>query len=82
MAILADVRIAVLLLQVAKPDFFLKMTPMFDAGDNVGMVRKPRRTHMLFITLNKSSLTCSGQCDRLPVLPCASIAALSVSIRF
>ncbi len=51
MAILADVRIAVLLLQVAKPDFFLKMTPMFDAGDNVGMVRKPRRTHMLFITL-------------------------------
>jgi hypothetical protein len=25
-------------LQVCKPDFFLKMTPMFDAGDNVGMV--------------------------------------------
>lgn len=51
MATLADIRIAVLLLQVAKPDFFLKMTPMFDAGDNVGMVRKSRRTHMLCITV-------------------------------
>lgn len=28
--------------QVAKPDFFLKTTPMFDAGDNVGMVLTPQ----------------------------------------
>ena len=27
---------------MAKPDFFLKTTPMFDAGDNVGMVLTPQ----------------------------------------
>jgi endoglucanase len=29
-------------MQVANPDFFLKMVPLFDAGDDVGMVLSPQ----------------------------------------
>jgi cellulose synthase/poly-beta-1,6-N-acetylglucosamine synthase-like glycosyltransferase len=36
--------------QVAKPDFFLKMTPMFDAGDNIGMVLSPQYNSNLSAT--------------------------------
>lgn len=31
--------------QVANPDFFLKTVPLFDAGDDVGMVLSPQVSH-------------------------------------
>ncbi len=31
--------------QVANPDFFLKTLPLFDAGDDVGMVLSPQCFH-------------------------------------
>ena len=34
-----------LLAQVANADFFLKMVPLFDAGDDVGMVLSPQAFH-------------------------------------
>ena len=34
-----------MLVQVANADFFLKMVPLFDAGDDVGMVLSPQAFH-------------------------------------
>ena len=33
--------------QVANPDFFLKMVPLMDGGDDVGMVLSPQSFHNL-----------------------------------
>jgi hypothetical protein len=33
--------------QVANPDFFLKMVPLLDGGDDVGMVLSPQSFHNL-----------------------------------
>ncbi len=35
------------LLQVASPDFYLKMVPLLDGGDDVGMVLSPQSFHNL-----------------------------------
>ena len=34
-------------MQVANPDFFLKMVPLMDGGDDVGMVLSPQSFHNL-----------------------------------
>lgn len=35
------------MVQVANPDFFLKMVPLMDGGDDVGMVLSPQSFHNL-----------------------------------
>ena len=36
-------------MQVANPDFYLKAVPLFDGGDDVGMVMLPQAFHNLRI---------------------------------